>query len=61
MTVVRCPVEGYTGPGVAGLSFVNGTAQTDDQAVIAYARRHGYTVEDAPRRKAPAKPPEPKE
>ncbi|ALM38226.1 hypothetical protein SFR_1611 [Streptomyces sp. FR-008] len=47
---------------MAGLHFVNGQAETDDPAVIAYARRRGYDVEDtAPKRKAPAKPEQAKE
>ncbi|MEU6441352.1 hypothetical protein [Streptomyces sp. NPDC047046] len=54
-------MKGFSGPGVGGLHFVEGRAETDDTAVIAYARRHGYSVEDAPRRRAPGKPPEPKE
>lgn len=62
MALIRTPVEGYSGPGVAGLHFVDGTAETDDEAVIAYARRRGYDVEDtAPKRKAPAKTETPKE
>ncbi|GGR80929.1 hypothetical protein GCM10010252_19300 [Streptomyces aureoverticillatus] len=56
MAVIHTPVEGYSGPGVAGLMFVDGQAETDDEAVIAYARRRGYDVQDAaPKRKAPAK------
>lgn len=62
MAVIRTPVEGFNGPGVAGLQFVDGQAETDDPAVIAYAERHGYDVEDtAPKRKAPAKTETPKE
>ncbi|MFD5231014.1 hypothetical protein ACFWJ5_21240 [Streptomyces qaidamensis] len=62
MAVIRTPVEGFTGRGVAGLHFVDGEAETDDSAVIAYAIRRGYDVEDtAPKRKAPAKNETPKE
>ncbi|MFJ1731476.1 hypothetical protein [Streptomyces sp. NPDC088254] len=62
MAVIRTPVKDYSGPGVAGLHFVDGQAETDDEAVIAYARRRGYDVEDtAPKRKAPAKTETPKE
>ncbi|HLV73826.1 hypothetical protein [Streptomyces sp. NPDC059515] len=46
MAVIITPVEGYTGPGVAGLHFEDGRAETDSASVVAYARRHGYTVED---------------
>lgn len=46
MAVLITPVKGFSGPGVAGLMFDAGYAETDDPAVIAYARRHGYTVED---------------
>ncbi|MFK0069751.1 hypothetical protein [Streptomyces sp. NPDC091046] len=55
MAVIITPVKGYTGPGVAGLHFDAGHAETDDPAVIAYARRHGYTVEDED--EAPHPPP----
>lgn len=62
MAVIHTPVKGYSGPGVAGLHFVDGKAETDDPSVIAYARRRGYDVEDtAPKRKAPAKTETPKE
>ncbi|MBI0295714.1 hypothetical protein JBE04_14875 [Streptomyces sp. PRKS01-29] len=62
MAVIRTPVEGFNGPGVGGLQFVDGRAETDDPAVIAYAERHGYDVEGAaPKRKAPAKTETPKE
>ncbi|MGW2292717.1 hypothetical protein [Streptomyces phaeochromogenes] len=62
MTVIHTPVEGYSGPGVGGLHFVDGRAETDDPAVIAYALRRGYGVEDsAPKRKTPAKTETPKE
>ncbi|MFF4672291.1 hypothetical protein ACFY1C_20940 [Streptomyces sp. NPDC001279] len=46
MATLRTPIEGFTGPGPGGTTFVNGEAETDDPAVIAYARRHGYEVED---------------
>ncbi|MEU0719052.1 hypothetical protein ABZ498_17975 [Streptomyces lavendulocolor] len=62
MAVIRTPVQGFNGPGVGGLHFVDGQAETDDPAVIAYALRHGYDVEDtAPKRKPPAKTETPKE
>ncbi|MFD8611075.1 hypothetical protein [Streptomyces sp. NPDC059631] len=46
MAVITAPVEGFTGPGVGGLVFQDGRAETDHPAVISYARRHGYGVED---------------
>ncbi|WP_432194723.1 hypothetical protein [Streptomyces sp. bgisy027] len=62
MAVIRTPVKEFNGSGVGGLQFVDGQAETDDPTVIAYARRHGYDVEDtAPKRKAPAKTETPKE
>lgn len=62
MARIHTPVKGYSGPGVAGLHFVDGTAETNDPAVIAYALRHGYDIEGtAPKRKAPAKTETPKE
>jgi hypothetical protein len=55
-------VKGFNGPGVAGLYFTDGKAETDDPAVIAYATRHGYRVEGtAPKRKPAAKTEPPKE
>lgn len=59
MAVIHTPVEGYSGPGVGGLHFVDGRAETDDESVIAYARRHGYEV--TPKRKPAAKTETPKE
>lgn len=56
MAVIHTPREGFTGRGVAGVQFEDGRAETDDPAVIAYARRHGYTVtdDDGPPAKKPA-------
>ncbi|MET7450679.1 hypothetical protein ABZT03_02060 [Streptomyces sp. NPDC005574] len=45
MATITAPVEGYSGAGVGGLMFEDGCAETDNPAVISYARRHGYTVE----------------
>ncbi|MFF4177649.1 MULTISPECIES: hypothetical protein [unclassified Streptomyces] len=59
MAILHTPVEGFTGPGPGGTAFVNGRAETDDPAVIAYARRHGYEVEETkPRRKTTETPKE---
>ncbi|MFD9146209.1 hypothetical protein ACFWDF_02900 [Streptomyces diastaticus] len=56
MAVLLSPVKDYTGPGPAGVYFTRGRAETDDPAAIAYAHRHGYTVEvtKARKRSAPA-------
>ncbi|MEV7991566.1 hypothetical protein AB0O67_06530 [Streptomyces sp. NPDC086077] len=62
MATIHTPVEKFNGRGVAGLQFVDGKAETDDPAVIAYATRHGYRVEGtAPKRKPAAKTEPPKE
>lgn len=45
MAAVKTPVEGYTGQ-VVGVTFADGVGETDDPAVLAYFRRHGYTVEE---------------
>ncbi|HKY58301.1 MAG TPA: hypothetical protein VJL80_09710 [Aeromicrobium sp.] len=51
---VTAPVEGFTG-SVAGVDFVDGVAETDSPAAIAYFRRKGYALADAKPAKAPAK------
>ncbi|AFU62148.1 hypothetical protein SV1_8 [Streptomyces phage SV1] len=48
MATLTSPVKGYTGPGPGGLAFVNGEAETDSEAIIAYAHRHGYGVDETP-------------
>jgi hypothetical protein len=45
MATITAPVQDYSGPGVGGLIFEDSRAETSNPAVIAYARRHGYTVE----------------
>jgi hypothetical protein len=44
---VSAPVEGFAGE-VAGVTFVDGTAEVDTSqaSALAYFRRHGYTVSD---------------
>lgn len=37
----RTPVEGFQGV-IAGVTFVDGVGQTDDDNAIAYFERHGY-------------------
>nr|BFD90708.1 hypothetical protein KitaXyl93_20680 [Kitasatospora sp. Xyl93] len=45
MATIRTPVPGYTGPGPGGVHFMDGTAETDDEAVIGYCRGAGYEVD----------------
>ncbi|WP_329219242.1 hypothetical protein [Streptomyces microflavus] len=55
--ILHSPVLGFTGAGPAGVWFEDGRAETDDPAVLAYARRRGYGVgEEAPE---PPSQPEP--
>lgn len=44
MATIYAPVKGFNGDGPAGLEFRNGRAETDDEAVIAYAKRRGYGI-----------------
>ncbi|GAA1164181.1 hypothetical protein F4556_002365 [Kitasatospora gansuensis] len=44
MTRIETPVAGFTGDGPGGLHFVNGVAETDDDAIIGYCRGAGYIV-----------------
>ncbi|MFC8584221.1 hypothetical protein ACFUGD_06650 [Streptomyces sp. NPDC057217] len=44
MATLTSPVKGYTGAGPGGVVFTDGHAETDNPAVIAYARRQGYGV-----------------
>lgn len=52
MTVIHSPVEGYTGPGPGGLEFKDGQAETDNEAIVRYARKAGYGID------SPAETPE---
>ncbi|MFD5081864.1 hypothetical protein ACFWOG_04380 [Kitasatospora sp. NPDC058406] len=45
MATIRTPVPGYTGPGPGNIHFMDGTAETDDEAVIGYCRGAGYEVD----------------
>ncbi|WP_406188383.1 hypothetical protein [[Kitasatospora] papulosa] len=58
MATIHAPVKGFNGDGPAGLEFRNGTAETDDEAVIAYARRRGYGI-DKPATDSGQEPAEP--
>ncbi|MGX6513262.1 hypothetical protein [Rhodococcus sp. SJ-2] len=53
MAAVTTPVDGFTGT-VAGVAFVDGKGDTDDDNALAYFRRHGYDVAEKPKR-APRK------
>ncbi|WP_048343929.1 Ish1 domain-containing protein, partial [Cellulomonas sp. A375-1] len=44
---IHTPVKGFTGT-VAGVTFADGTGETDDEGAIAYFERHGYTIDDEP-------------
>lgn len=46
MARITAPVPGLNGLGVGGLEFVDSVAETDNEAIIAYCRETGYTVED---------------
>lgn len=56
MPKIITPNPAYSGQ-IGTATFVNGQATTDDPAVLAYARRRGYTVEpdEAAPEPAPAK------
>lgn len=54
MAVVHTPVEKFTGT-VVGVEFVDGAGETDDDNLLAYFRRHGYTIADKPKRAATKK------
>ncbi|MDV9190760.1 hypothetical protein R6L23_21525 [Streptomyces sp. SR27] len=42
---ITAPVSDYTGDGPGGLRFTDGTAVTDDIAIIGYCQGAGYDVE----------------
>jgi hypothetical protein len=48
--LITAPVEGFTGD-VVGVAFVDGQGTTSAEGALAYFHRHGYTVEQATRRK----------
>lgn len=43
MATVQSPVSDFNGV-VAGVTFEEGAAETDDARALSYFRRHGYTV-----------------
>ncbi|KOX33068.1 MULTISPECIES: hypothetical protein [unclassified Streptomyces] len=58
---ITAPVRDYTGDGPGGLHFVDGTATTDDIAIIGYCQGAGYSVEpldDDPPGETPAPEPD---
>ena len=57
MAKITAPVEGFNGE-VGGVQFSNGTADTDNAAVISYCRGAGYTVEAPKPKRAPAPKPD---
>ncbi|HEY9409332.1 MAG TPA: hypothetical protein VIQ30_22635 [Pseudonocardia sp.] len=46
MARITTPVAKFTGH-VAGVDFVDGVGETDDQSRLSYFARHGYTIEGA--------------
>lgn len=54
MATIKAPVATFNGT-VGGVQFANGTAETDNQAVINYCKGAGYTVV-ATKEKEPAGP-----
>jgi hypothetical protein len=52
MAKITAPVKDFNGD-IAGVQFTNGTAETDNEAVIGYCAGAGYTIERTPKRRAP--------
>lgn len=61
MTTIYTPVKGYTGPGVGGLQFEDGRAETDDPRVVAYCRAAGYGIDGPPPEREEPEPADPRE
>lgn len=56
MAKITAPVEDFNGD-IAGVQFANGTAETDNEAVLSYCAGAGYKVEREPKpRRAAPKP-----
>lgn len=53
MAAVTAPVADYSGE-VAGVTFVHGKAETDNDNALAYFRRHGYGISEPKRARAKA-------
>lgn len=45
MAKIEAPNKGYNGAGPGGTAFVDGVAETDDEAALNYFRDAGYTVD----------------
>nr|DAN20390.1 MAG TPA: Caspase [Caudoviricetes sp.] len=45
MAVIKSPNQEYTGTS-AGVAFVNGVGNTDNENLIEWFRDHGYEVEE---------------
>lgn len=52
MAKITAPNKEFTGKR-GQVAFVDGAAETDDPGMLAYFKRHGYTIEDE--KKASAK------
>jgi hypothetical protein len=42
---ITAPLDDYSGHGPGGLSFVDGSATSDDPAIVGYCQGAGYDVE----------------
>lgn len=51
MAIVTAPVADYRG-SVAGVEFVAGQGETDNENALSYFRRHGYKVSETVKRAA---------
>lgn len=52
MAKIYAPNKSYHGNS-AGVTFVNGMAETDDPYLVEWFRQHGYIVEEASHEKIP--------
>ena len=52
MAKIIAPVKDFNG-SIAGVQFTNGTAETDNEAVLSYCAGAGYTVEAPKPRRTP--------
>lgn len=57
MAKIYAPNRGYTGIS-AGVPFVDGKGETDDQYLLAWFREHGYQVEKPNQEEAIPDPPQ---
>lgn len=54
MATIKAPNKNYTGVS-AGVQFVNGEGQTDDQWKIQWFKNKGYQVIEEKKKKSPSK------